>query len=201
MVADDSIFPKMIFASLLHTWSGHRCTPRFLQSHLVYADALSTTMSHPFIRVSHALPPAAQYTLALAPLEPQLATKKNKMTRFGINVAGGGGTGKNASGGILSTPSSPGSGRSSGGTAGDGGSRRRHPYSAVSVSSFSSEDREQTLQILLSRERVLSLLYDRTFPLSAPPRPTEKGDEGASTAVGGGGAPAGGGAGGGDMGA
>eukprot|EP00752_Nemacystus_decipiens_P006207 g5600.t1 len=47
----------------------------------------------------------------------------------------------------------------------------------VSPGSFSARQRDQTLEMLLSRERVLSLLYAKTFPLNSPPQHHQDGTD------------------------
>lgn len=109
----------------------------------------------------------------------QLVQKRKKAIKAEGEEGSGGG------------PSSPGGNN----TAGDvgGGGRRKLPE--ITLASFSSLERKQTLEMLLSRERVLSLLYAKTFPLSRVPGPSENGDDAAGSAAGSGG---GGGSAGGD---
>lgn len=69
----------------------------------------------------------------------------------------------------------------------DGGGGRREPVPEVSVASFSNVDREQTIEMLLSRERVLSLLHSKTFPFSSSLGPADNEDTGDAPGGGGGG--------------
>jgi len=50
-----------------------------------------------------------------------------------------------------------------------GGTRTATAAATVSVAAFNQTDRERTLELLLSQERVISLIYAKTFPISGAP--------------------------------
>ncbi|CAM9844075.1 unnamed protein product, partial [Laminaria digitata] len=127
----------------------------------------------------------------------EITTTRKRAAKLGLlEGAKADGTG----GGALSQPQSAASGSLEG-----GGSRGREANdgSGDSVASFSSRHRQQTLEMLLSRERVLSLLYAKTFPLSPPPTNPSGGelDITGGAAISGGVTSQGGGGGGGEIGA
>ncbi|CAM9168370.1 unnamed protein product [Ectocarpus sp. 12 AP-2014] len=64
-----------------------------------------------------------------------------------------------------------------GGASGSGGGAGGLSSPSVSPGAFSSTQRDQTLEMLLSRERVLSLLYAKTFPLSPSPQNQQDGGD------------------------
>ncbi|CAM9974268.1 unnamed protein product [Ectocarpus sp. 6 AP-2014] len=64
-----------------------------------------------------------------------------------------------------------------GGASGSGGGAGGLSSPRVSPGAFSSTQRDQTLEMLLSRERVLSLLYAKTFPLSPSPQNQQDGGD------------------------
>lgn len=43
------------------------------------------------------------------------------------------------------------------------------PAGNIAVSDFNQEDRERAMELLLSQERVLTLLYAKTFPIATKP--------------------------------
>ncbi|CAM9614149.1 unnamed protein product [Ectocarpus sp. 4 AP-2014] len=82
----------------------------------------------------------------------EIRSKKKRAAKLGLKDAGkaGGASGSGGGAGGLSSP-------------------------RVSPGAFSSTQRDQTLEMLLSRERVLSLLYAKTFPLSPSPQNQQDG--------------------------